>query len=188
MNCPHVFSHLGKLGGESPRPQGGARLLTKSSPLAGIFFIMRPCVRLRKVDAIKCAKVAITQEVSIGNSKLAGWGAFYKFTDYTARIFQRIDRVVFWKLAHWLARKYRSHIKPLKRKWCRVPKEGKAKTWVLFGISEQGNRIGKVLHRPVGSQKMQYRWRNPEINPYIKREENRSTITSRYRDVAMAMG
>jgi hypothetical protein len=25
------------------------------------------------------------------NSKLAGWGAFYKFTDYTARTFQRID-------------------------------------------------------------------------------------------------
>jgi len=115
------------------------------------------------------------------NSKLAGWG-------YTARIFQRIDRVVFWKLAHWLARKYRSHIKPLMRKWCRVPEQGKAKTWVLFGISEQGNRIEKVLHRLVGSPKMQFRWRNPERNPYIIREESRSTITSRYRDVAMAMG
>jgi hypothetical protein len=35
---------------------------------------------------------------------------------------------------------------------------------------------------------MQFRWRNPESNPYITREEYRSTITSRYRDVAMAMG
>jgi group II intron reverse transcriptase/maturase len=122
------------------------------------------------------------------NSKLAGWGAFYKYTDYTARIFQRIDRIVFWKLAHWLARKYRSNIKPLMRRWYRVPEQGKAKTWVLFGVSEQGNRIGKVLHRLVGSPKMQFRWRNPENNPYIIREESRSTITSRYRDVAMAMG
>jgi RNA-directed DNA polymerase len=95
---------------------------------------------------------------------------------------------VFWKLAHWLGRKYRSRIKPLLRKWCRPPEEGKAKTWVLYGISEQGNRIGKELRRLVGSPKMQFRWRNPEINPYIKREENRNTVTSRYRDVAMAMG
>lgn len=122
------------------------------------------------------------------NCQLTGWAAFYKFTDYTAKIFQRIDRVVFWKLAHWLGRKYRSRIKPLMRKWCRPPERGKAKTWVLFGISKQGKRIGKDLRRLVGSPKMQFRWRNPEINPYIKREENRSTVTSRYRDVAMAMG
>jgi group II intron reverse transcriptase/maturase len=140
-------------------------------------------------DALSCdhdlSKIDMVEHL---NSKLAGWGAFYKYTDYTARIFQRIDRVVFWKLAHWLARKYRSHIKPLMRRWCRVPEQGKAKTWVLFGVSEQGNRVGKVLHRLVGSPKMQFRWRNPESNPYIIREENRSTITSRYRDVAMAMG
>jgi len=55
------------------------------------------------------------------NRQLAGWAAFYKFTDFTARTFQRIDHVVFWKLAHWLARKYRSRIKPLMRKWYRVP-------------------------------------------------------------------
>lgn len=39
------------------------------------------------------------------NRQLAGWAAFYKFTDFTARTFRRIDHVVFWKLAHWLARK-----------------------------------------------------------------------------------
>jgi len=122
------------------------------------------------------------------NRQLAGWAAFYKFTDFTAKMFQRIDRVVFWKLAHWLGRKYRSRIKPLLHKWCRPPEEGKAKTWVLYGISEQGNRIRVDLHRLVGSPKMQFRWRNPEINPYIKRDENRNTVTSSYRDVAMAMG
>ena len=122
------------------------------------------------------------------NRQLAGWAAFYKFTDFTARIFQHIDHVVFWKLAHWLARKYRSRIKPLMRKWYRVPEKGKAKTWVLYGISEQGKRVGKDLRRLVTSRKAQFRWRNPERNPYIKREEVRNTITSRYHDVAMALG
>lgn len=62
------------------------------------------------------------------NRQLAGWAAFYKFTDFTARCFRRIDTVVFWKLAHWLARKYRSRIKPLMRSWYRAPEAGKAKT------------------------------------------------------------
>ena len=37
------------------------------------------------------------------NRQLAGWAAFYKFTDFTGRTFRRIDHVVFWKMAHWLA-------------------------------------------------------------------------------------
>jgi hypothetical protein len=62
------------------------------------------------VDRLNC-------QLSTVNCQLLGWAAFYKFTDCTARTFQRIDRVVFWKLAHWLARKYRSRIKPLMRNW-----------------------------------------------------------------------
>jgi hypothetical protein len=96
---------------------------------------------------------------------LAGWAAFYKFTDFTARTFRRIDHVVFWKLAHWLARKYRSRIKPLMRKWYRVPDIGQSKTWLIYGDSNQGKAVGKALRRLVTSQKMQFRWRNPEQNP-----------------------
>ena len=50
------------------------------------------------------------------------------------------------------------------------------------------NRVGKALRRMVSSPKAQFRWRNPEINPYIFRSETRSTVTSSYHDVAMAMG
>ena len=122
------------------------------------------------------------------NRKLAGWAAFYKFTDFTAHAFRRIDHVVFWKLAHWLARKYRSRIRPLMRTWYRAPVAGQAKTWFVYGRCERGERIGKALRRLVSSPKAQFRWRNPEINPYIFRSETRHTVTSRYHDVAMAMG
>ncbi|WP_280178040.1 reverse transcriptase domain-containing protein [Neomesorhizobium albiziae] len=122
------------------------------------------------------------------NRQLAGWAAFYKFTDFTARTFRHIDTVVFWKLAHWLARKYRSRIKPLMQKWYRAPEAGKAKTWLVYVATERGNRVGKALRRLVSSPKAQFRWRNPEANPYIFRSEIRNTITSRYHDVAMAMG
>ncbi len=96
------------------------------------------------------------------NRQLAGWAAFYKFTDFTARTFRRIDHVVFWKLAHWLGRKYRSRIKPLMRSWYRAPKAGQAKTWLVYGRNEQGTPVGKALRRMVSSHKAQFRWRNPE--------------------------
>ncbi|STI83205.1 reverse transcriptase-like protein from prophage or plasmid [Escherichia coli] len=49
------------------------------------------------------------------NRKLKGWAMFYQFVDFKAKVFSYIDRVVFWKLAHWLARKYRTGIASLMR-------------------------------------------------------------------------
>jgi group II intron reverse transcriptase/maturase len=121
------------------------------------------------------------------NRKLAGWANFYQFTDYTAVMYGKLDRIVFWKLARWLARKYRTSIKSLMRQWVRRPAEGDAKIWQLFGRSGKGNLCGVTLRRLVTSRKCQFRWRNPEINPYIPRAEERNTVTSRYYDVAMAM-
>jgi group II intron reverse transcriptase/maturase len=121
------------------------------------------------------------------NRKLAGWAAFYCYTDYTALIYSKLDRIIFWKLAHWLARKYRTSIKKLLAQWCRRPSTGLAKTWVLFGRSGNGNLCGIDLRRLVGSRKRQFRWRNPETNPYCRLDDGRKTIRSRYQEVAMAM-
>ena len=121
------------------------------------------------------------------NRKLAGWAAFYCYTDYTASMYKKLDRIVFWKLAHWLARKYRTSIKKLLSQWCRRPSMGQAKTWVLFGRSGKGHLCGIDLRRLVGSRKCQFRWRNPETNPYCRPDDGRKTIQSRYRDVAMAL-
>ena len=121
------------------------------------------------------------------NRKLAGWANFYQFTDYTAIVYGKLDRIIFWKLAHWLARKYRTSIKSLIRQWVRRPADDKTKIWQLFGRSGRGNLCGVTLRRLVTSRKCQFRWRNPDINPYIVRDEERHTVTSRYRDVAMAL-
>jgi group II intron reverse transcriptase/maturase len=121
------------------------------------------------------------------NRKLAGWANFYQFTDYTAVVYGKLDRIIFWKLAHWLARKYRTTIKSLMRQWVRRPAEGIAKIWQLFGRNGRGDLCGVTLRRLVTSRKSQFRWRNPEINPYVVRDEERNTVTSRYEDVAMAM-
>lgn len=121
------------------------------------------------------------------NRILAGWANFYQFTDYTAMVFQRLDRIVFWKLGHWLARKYRATLKALCRHWVRAPEAGHATTWVLGGRNSRGIPCGIALRRLVTSRKGQFRWRLPEGNPYILREEKRNTFESRYADLVFAM-
>lgn len=118
------------------------------------------------------------------NRKIRGWSNFYQFTDNTAKVYQRVDRVVFWKLAHWLARKFRCSIKKLMMQWCKAPKPNMAKTWVLFNTIKGKNR-GIVLARLVTSPKKLFKWRLPNGNPYL-RIEPRNTFTSRYKDVVMA--
>lgn len=44
-----------------------------------------------------------------------------------------------------------------------------------------------TLRRLVTSRKARFTWRNPAENPFILRDEKRSTIESRYADVAFAM-
>lgn len=124
--------------------------------------------------------------VEILNRKLKGWAAFYQFVDFKAKVFSYIDRVVFWKLAHWLARKYRKSIAYLMRWWCKLPKPGQSKTRVLFDKTNHGKLNGEVLYRLVGQGKKSFRWRVPESNPHL-RTETRNTYTSRYPEVAMAL-
>ena len=131
-----------------------------------------------------CSKIDKVERL---NQKLKGWAQFYRHTDFTAKVYSKIDRIVFWKLAHWLSRKYRCSIKSLLIKWCKRPESNKAKTWVLFGKTNNGNLCGISLLKLVGSSKLPFHWRLPEENPYL-RIEIRNTVTSRYADVAMAVG
>ena len=58
------------------------------------------------------------------------------------------------------------------------PEAGQAKTWVLQGQNSRGW---------YGAVALRFTWRNLTENPFILRDEKRSTIESRYADVAFAM-
>lgn len=121
------------------------------------------------------------------NRQLAGWANFYRYTDYTSSIFSKVDRVVFWKLAYWLARKYKQGFRKLMRDHVRVPELGKAKTWVLRSRDSRGCYRVIALRRLVTSPKNRFLWRNPEQNPYLLSDPARHSIESRYWDVAFAL-
>tara|TARA_R110001599_G_scaffold97946_4_gene252193 strand:+ start:12033 stop:12557 length:525 start_codon:yes stop_codon:yes gene_type:complete len=68
------------------------------------------------------------------NRRLTGWATFYQFNNYTAMTYKKIDGIVFWRLAHWLARKYRVSIKPLMRKHFRRPEGKEAKNSTDYAL------------------------------------------------------
>lgn len=121
------------------------------------------------------------------NRQLVGWATFYQYTDFTATLFSKLDRTVFWKLGHWLARKYRCSLRSLVRDHVQSPESGRAKTWVLQGRNSRGWHGEVALRRLVTSRKGRFEWRSPVENPYILRDEMRRTIESRYADVAFAL-
>ncbi len=121
------------------------------------------------------------------NLQIAGWANFYQYTDFTATMFGKLDRTIFWKFGYWLARKYRRGFRSLMQDYVRAPKVGQAKTWVLKGKNSRGWYGELALRRFITSHKGQFRWRTPSQNPYILCDENRRTTTSRYDEVAFAL-
>lgn len=121
------------------------------------------------------------------NLKIDGWGRFYQYVDQKSWAFEKVDRTVFWKMAHWLGNKYRSPIKPLVKKWVKHPEEGKAKTWVMYDRTSDGKPRRAALSRLAGRGSKQYRWKQ-QGNPYMAEPEERTRApTSRYDEVAMAV-
>jgi hypothetical protein len=121
------------------------------------------------------------------NRKLIGWGQFYRFTDHVAIVFSHIDRAVFWKLAHWLGRKYRSRIRALLQRQCQPPLPGQPKTWVWYGPTSRAYPRRVYLARLVGRGKQRFRWRTPQVNPYIQ-SSSAHPLSSRLSEMARAFG
>jgi len=90
---------------------------------------------------------------------LAGWAAFYKLTDFTTRVFRHIDHVVFWKDGALVGPEIPQYHQVIDAKVVSGSETGKAKTWIVYGINERGNRVGKELRRMVSSPKALFRWR-----------------------------
>ncbi|WP_083630226.1 group II intron reverse transcriptase/maturase [Sulfobacillus thermosulfidooxidans] len=95
------------------------------------------------------------------NQQIRGWANFYQYTDYTATMFGRLDRVIFWKLGHWLARKYREGFPGLMQRYVQAPKPGQAKTWVLRGRNGEGHYVTIALQRLVTTTKGRFLWHTP---------------------------
>ncbi|MDR5769715.1 group II intron maturase-specific domain-containing protein [Caballeronia sp. LZ028] len=92
--------------------------------------------------------------MEILNRQLAGWAGFYQYTDFTATMFSKLDRAVFWEFGYWLARSHRRGFRSLMREYIRAPErdrqrhgccraktvEGGTKRW-RFGVLLPAARV-----------------------------------------------
>lgn len=125
------------------------------------------------------------------NQKLVGWSYFYKYTTNTAKIYGRVDRMVFWKIAKWLSCKYRQRVKQVMMRYYARPTEEAAKTWTWKGMDRQGRYRTTYLYRLVGSPKSRAQRPILRANPYTLskeklREQYSYTILSK--EISHAMG
>ena len=120
------------------------------------------------------------------NRKLKGWAMFYQFVDFKGQSLQlyRPCRVLeAGSLAGpQIPYKYRF----LMRWWCKSPKPGQSKTWVLFGKTNHGKLSGEILYRLVGQGKKLFRWRLPEGNPLSEDGNQKDVYIALYRSGKMA--
>ena len=121
------------------------------------------------------------------NRHLTGWANFHQYTDFTATLFSKLDRAIFWKFGYWLARKYRRGFRSLMRDYVKSPANGVAKTWLIGGQNTHGWYGALTLRRLITSRKSRFKWRTLTENPFILHDEPISTMESRYGEVAFAM-
>lgn len=101
------------------------------------------------------------------NQKIQGWTTFYRHTTYSGWIYQRIDTAVFWKLAHWLARRHKGSIKKAMRKWFKASTVlNGTRTWLVHQTID-GETHSVALKKCIGSFKQQRVAGPPTANPYI---------------------
>ena len=122
------------------------------------------------------------------NRKTTGWTAFYRHATYTAKVYQKIDAVLFWKMAHWLGRKYRCSIPELLRRWYRPSSlRGGVRTWnVHLTLNEE--TISASLRKCVGSPKQSGVSPVPRANPYLTAEVDKVPSHRCFAEVATIAG
>ncbi len=118
------------------------------------------------------------------NHKLDGWANFYQFANHKANVFHHVDRVVFWKLGHWLGCKYCTSLKSLMRRWYRRPSPSQAKSWHVKGKDSSGRYRDIYLVHLAGRGLKRANFPSVTINPYLL--DGKRSITSSYDEVVMA--
>ena len=121
------------------------------------------------------------------NRKIGGWSNFYRYADHTAKTYGRIDTVVFWKFAHWIAGKYGKRITNMMAKHCKRPDQAKPRTWCWHVTGAKRIPKAVYLSRLVGSTKAKHARPRLTVNPYALEPQelkDKQLFVSPYKEIA----
>lgn len=90
------------------------------------------------------------------NRLVSGWCRYYQYTSKASTQFNQLDYLVFWRMAHWLGRKFQLPIPGVLRKFCTDKR--------FVGQKQQ-------LVRATEFPTLQYKQRFLKPNPYLVQEK-----------------
>jgi 5-methylcytosine-specific restriction endonuclease McrA len=72
--------------------------------------------KIRRSTAPSTTNHSVNTKIIALNRIIGGWCRYYQYVSNPARKFSKIDQITYWAMAHWLARKYKTSIpKVIKR-------------------------------------------------------------------------
>ena len=90
------------------------------------------------------------------NRLIGGWCRYYQYTGEASSQFNKLEHMLFWRMAHWLGRKFKISMPTVMQRFCRD------NTFVAQKF---------VLSRPTEFSTLQYKQRFLKPNPYLTQEK-----------------
>jgi len=120
--------------------------------------IKRACHTIRRMLSPQTTKESTIAKILAINRFIRGWCQYYRSTSSPSGIFDALHHEVFWRMAHWLGRKYKARIPTIMRRFYRdmtFETTYKTRPIKLARASEYKARklLTKVKHNPyTGSE------------------------------------
>jgi 5-methylcytosine-specific restriction endonuclease McrA len=113
--------------------------------------------KIREITCPRTSKESISAKILALNSLTRGWCQYYAITSSPSKEFNRLNPGLYWGLAHWLGRKYKTSIQEVIKRFGKEHTFGTIRvTLKMPGEYKAKKRLGKTWH-----------------NPYTKKEEVR---------------
>jgi RNA-directed DNA polymerase len=130
----------------------GAKATTLRIPASALEAV---CRKVKAATAHWTHRNSVYLQILTLNRIMRGWCHYYQYTSATSADFSKLERVAFWRLAHWLGRKFKVNMPKIMRRF-RVDKGLGIKNLKLFQATSVKTR----------------RWQKPckKPNPYTMQE------------------
>jgi group II intron reverse transcriptase/maturase len=99
---------------------------------------------------------SVASKIVALNRLIGGWCRYYQYTSRTSIQFKKLEYMLFWRMAHWLGRKFKITMPTVIRRFCREHR------FVTQNIA---------LLRPTEFSTLQYKQRFLKPNPYLTQEK-----------------
>jgi len=79
--------------------------------------IKRYSLKLNELLAPNTTNESVKAKLIALNALTRGWCQYYSCTSTPSRVFSPLDNKLFWKMAHWLGRKYKLEMPAIMQRW-----------------------------------------------------------------------